>query len=731
VNPLAQRLADALAQSDFATLENLWLELFEADAIPADALARLLGQLLDIDEGPRALDLAMALAPDLVGAERYAEALPLLRAVAPAAQGDEEVRAALLDCYRHIYQEVRHLGACIDRSGLLTTNDLATAVRTLDGLLAYRQGDYFYHAAGWGMGRISGFDPLDAAAIIDFENKPAHTVPLEGIETLFEPLDPNDFRVLRKTDPERLRKLAQDDPAALIRMALRAHDGRLTLRGIRGLLAGDIVPAETWSKWWAGARAELKRDPLVAIGTGSNPLFTLRAEALAYEEEMRARFEKVKDLPHQTKLLREYADHMAKDADPAAFLTPAAQTIAARITQDATPGAAYEASLLLTRLDADAGEFPTPEQILDQQTDPIPLLNELTTSQSRRHAFAALRERSEDWKAACHRILLRGPRELWESAAAALPETGEPPSIESLVQEVRDEPTLNLALFAWLCRGLFLKRWSLAPDPKPIFEQLLSEGDTLARRKAQQRWARARFDADEALAAVRQSLRAGELRYFQAILEDISEVEATRLLFRIRQSSVLGATLARTLESRIVRRYPRLLVEEEKPEAAAPEFIYAMPEGIERRRKEHEHLVNVEIPKNSEDIRRAVALGDITDSADWRTAIEQQRLLTARAAQITEELQRARPIEPSMVHTDHVSIGSRITVENTETGERATYSLLGTWDTDPERGIIAYNAPLAQALMRHRVGDEVTFTHAGEQTTYRIVAIENALEKKE
>jgi len=129
------------------------------------------------------------------------------------------------------------------------------------------------------------------------------------------------------------------------------------------------------------------------------------------------------------------------------------------------------------------------------------------------------------------------------------------------------------------------------------------------------------------------------------------------------------------------------------------------------------------------DIRRAAAMGDISDNADWRTAIQEQGVLNAKASQMADELLRARPIERSMVSTSQVSIGSRVTVENTATGEQATYAILGPWDSDAERGIIAYLAPLAKAFLRHGVGEEATFTHAGEETAYRIVAIESALEE--
>jgi transcription elongation factor GreA len=418
---------------------------------------------------------------------------------------------------------------------------------------------------------------------------------------------------------------------------------------------------------------------------------------------------------------------MADDAAPAAFLVPAAQTIAARIATEPHPGDAFEAAVLLGRLGTPEGGFPTPEEVMSRQPDPIPLLNGLSTGEARRRAIEILRKQASNWRALCRETLLRGPQELWDTAIAELPETGEPPSIDSLTNELLEGPEQNLDLFSWLCRALLLERWHVAAGLKAIFEQLLTEGDKLARRKADRRSPTERFEANDTLTSIRQTLRSGQFRYFDQILKDISEAEASRLLFRVRQSSILTALYGRTLENRIIRRYPRLLVEEEKSRAAGPELIYATPAGIERRRKEHEDLVNVEIPNNSADIRRAAAEGDITDNADWRTAIEQQRILTAKASAMADELHRARPIEPSMVSTEHVSIGSRVTIENVATGEKATYAILGIWDADAERGIIAYPAPLAKAILRHPVGDVVTLDHAGEQATYRILAIEHAL----
>jgi len=733
VSEIVTQLAEAAAKRDFGAVETLWFELLDAETVPADDLARVLANLAASGNGPRALDLVMALAPELVKNERYAEALPLLRAVAPAAKGNEELRSLLVTCYRRTLREVPHAAACLERSGILTHDDIAAAVEKLERFLSYREGDYFYHASGWGVGRIAGFAPLTARVTLDFESKPGHQVPIETLETIFTRLQPDNFLVLRKTDPDRLRTLAKDDPARLVRMAVQALGGRLSLKALRELLEGSIVPDGAWAKWWSRARTAIKRDPHIAMTAGTRPVLTLRAEALTYEDEMQRRFAGLKDLVHLTQTLAEYADHRDKNTDPEAFLLPAARTVAQRIATDPHPGAAFEASLLLTRLRLLPGEFPTPEEIIARhKADPIPLLNELTSNANRARAFALLREQADDRRALCARILLEGPESLWEAAAARLPQQGDPPSIEALVRDVFANPRQNLELFAWMSRNLLLGRWKSHTAPIEVFEKLLQEGDALARRKTYQRGDATPFEQDKAMSDIRGALRAGDLRYFDELLQGSSEAEAARLLFRIRQSSLLPEQFARTLEQKIVRKFPKLLVEHEHREAPpGGEYIYATPEAIARRRKEHDHIVNVLIPKNSADIAKAKETGDVTDNADFRAAIQEQHVLNAKAIEMGMELQRARPIEPSMISRDHVSIGARVTVESTTTGERKTFDILGPWDSDAERGIIAYMAPLAQALMRHKVGDEVTFSHAGENTTYRIVSLGSALEPRD
>jgi transcription elongation factor GreA len=57
-------------------------------------------------------------------------------------------------------------------------------------------------------------------------------------------------------------------------------------------------------------------------------------------------------------------------------------------------------------------------------------------------------------------------------------------------------------------------------------------------------------------------------------------------------------------------------------------------------------------------------------------------------------------------------------------GKSATYYILGAWDTNPQRGIISYRAPVAQALLEKKVGDEVDVELEQQKLRLRVDKIE-------
>ena len=71
------------------------------------------------------------------------------------------------------------------------------------------------------------------------------------------------------------------------------------------------------------------------------------------------------------------------------------------------------------------------------------------------------------------------------------------------------------------------------------------------------------------------------------------------------------------------------------------------------------------------------------------------------------------------------SIGTRVEATELSAQHREAFTILGAWDSDPERGIISYLSPMAQALLNHKPGEEVELEmEGGVRKRYRIEGIE-------
>ena len=99
-----------------------------------------------------------------------------------------------------------------------------------------------------------------------------------------------------------------------------------------------------------------------------------------------------------------------------------------------------------------------------------------------------------------------------------------------------------------------------------------------------------------------------------------------------------------------------------------------------------------------------------------------------KALQLREAMSVAREMEASMISTHVIGFGTTFEAENCESGVRESYTVLGPWETEPDRNILSIHAPFAQQFLDHKVGDEQEISHpGGGSTIYRILSISNAL----
>lgn len=132
---------------------------------------------------------------------------------------------------------------------------------------------------------------------------------------------------------------------------------------------------------------------------------------------------------------------------------------------------------------------------------------------------------------------------------------------------------------------------------------------------------------------------------------------------------------------------------------------YLTPEGKKNLEIELKELKEIGRKDLAERLKQAIAMGDLSENADYHKAKEDQGFLEGRIQEIEAILYHAEVIE-SQSNYDVVAVGARITIQEADFPPE-TYHLVGSQEANPSEGKISNQSPIGKALLGHKVGDRV------------------------
>jgi len=150
--------------------------------------------------------------------------------------------------------------------------------------------------------------------------------------------------------------------------------------------------------------------------------------------------------------------------------------------------------------------------------------------------------------------------------------------------------------------------------------------------------------------------------------------------------------------------------------------IYLTKGGVEKLQKELKQLIEVDRQDIISKIKEAREYGDLSENAEYDAAVHQQGMVEGRIEELELMLKNARIIDGKNNASGKVGIGSSVEVEIE--GDKETFNLVGSAESDPAKGLISIDSPLGKALMGSKVGDiaKVAIPDGGE-VEYKILAI--------
>ena len=145
--------------------------------------------------------------------------------------------------------------------------------------------------------------------------------------------------------------------------------------------------------------------------------------------------------------------------------------------------------------------------------------------------------------------------------------------------------------------------------------------------------------------------------------------------------------------------------------------------GYDNLQKELKKLLNEDRPNIIEAIAEARSHGDLSENAEYQYAKEQQSLIEGKIADLESAISRAEVIDVKSLEGDDIKFGATVEIEDDDTGEKATYQIVGEYESDIKNNKLSVNSPLARGLINKSIDDVVEINSPKGQKSYTIKSV--------
>ena len=146
--------------------------------------------------------------------------------------------------------------------------------------------------------------------------------------------------------------------------------------------------------------------------------------------------------------------------------------------------------------------------------------------------------------------------------------------------------------------------------------------------------------------------------------------------------------------------------------------------GAEMMRAELQRLKTVDRPSTIAAISEARAQGDLSENAEYDAAKERQGFVEGRILDLESKLSTAQIIDPQLLDDDgRVVFGATVDLEESESGDKVTYQIVGDDEADIKQGKISISSPISRALIGKYAGDLAEVKAPGGVKEYEIIEV--------
>ena len=578
-------------------------------------------------------------------------------------------------------------------------------------------GRYCFHAS-WGAGKVISWNLPAKKLVIDFEENPEHEVALEFAPRILEFISDDHFLAKRYEDTESLINLSVDDPVELVRVTLQGYGNSLTPEKLEAALKGTVIAADKWKNC---------SNVQFMMPTRKGERITLRANILSRAQAALEDYNKAADLKAKVRVL-DGIKMEAVMAEP-----DAVNALIRAVDADVRNGgslalqqvlelAVLRDDLIASLKNTEAAKEAYPlRSIVEANIGDVGRFAEVLNSMPavrQKRVYATLPAIfGEDWpQKALELFDAGGARAVGEIAKFLIEEGQDKVLVKHLKHELLRQ-TLPAESLIWICRQRHDASKPLFGLPVGIAMLSLIEQDHMDGGPNRMLRLKNLFMEDKSI--IQEMIKG----------QDVAEVrQFAKMLYN---TSAFSEQDRGALMARIISVFPDLhaiVLDALVDNSDKPEPIFVSWESLEARKKELEELVNVKIPENLHNKKISRAEGDLRENGGYQDAKEVEKVLNRRRAELEHALALARGTDFAVTDTSRAAMGTKVTLQPLNGGEPVVYTILGAWDTNPEKHIVSYLSQVGKELTGKSVGDQVKIVpmDGDKKKVYTITKIEAA-----
>ena len=595
-------------------------------------------------------------------------------------------------------------------------------------LEAMKEGASCIHRA-WGVGKITGFEADRGMILVDFEDGERKSHAMDPVFCLdkLEVLDDEHIISRHRSNPDEIDTKVKKEPVELfIEILSKFEDGCASTRDLERTINLLLGPAKG-KKWWTATKKLLIKDPRVAVPNKKTEPYVLRDEPVKPEQEILQDFFDEKRSKEKIILAEKLFDLASEKEDLQADLPQVLHdlTVALMEARNLNQADRLHGIWVRNNLARDVEEDveklePTSASILNECEEDLPALaDQMPAKFHTRFLDLVTRVYPEKWKDIVLNLLHNTATKFSGESAHFLIDREESKLLIKSLNSTLNEQTLRAPALLWMIKFRRLAK----------FEKLLDELMTPRLLTA----VFSAIDYESLQNATSRRIPLAEiLSDDKELLRDVLSKGTAENAKDLAQALILNPGFEdlskRSLLARFIKLYPEIQdildgsasSSSQSESVATDDSLIVSQSSYDKKMADLDELNKEKIPANSQAIEAAREHGDLRENAEYHMAKDEQKVLLARQSELQTDLMRAKPTDFTDAPSDSVGIGSIVNLLNSDSGESQQYTILGAWDSDPDKNILSYLTPLGQKLLGKKVEELVETEIEGTVTNWKI-----------